>query len=881
MSGFSTPFSQGKGLNNQGIPAAAQFRPTQSDSIADAISRAGSVLAQQAIRNQREEERQAEIESAQQQRIDLRRTGAEIKERQAALGRSLATGEIDHDEYFAQSESLIAEAKGMYEQFSRTHPDAAELGDIAFLESATSLRNTVAEVKVGYLEDEAYSTATEDIESLSDSVQIFVTDPQTGQKTFFIEPVIERLELIREQIKSDTALSPRDQKSLVSDLEQSTIFTVVNQLTASGEVTPEAINEVKRMTKNEVLLRSIDKIQRDALETQEETRAANALREYGEIETEEFAKFQRTPTADVLGLYTNLRDSAIGLDYAYDNDDLVQKTLRAVDTRLAARGFEEIVQSGRVLSGDDVGELASMEAQIEILLEQTAYTATKDGTSILRTISGIRQKSIENKKTGSMADDTFFETGRYERNTPEQVLAAAAMTARDIETGAWHEKAARGYELYSTIEPEYEQHINKLAKDGNVQELSRMFSMFGSDALRSSFALEYPLDTQEGLMIALAATLPESEVIAIAGNERVMSNVLQIAQRHLGEKGPLARADKKALEEAAKDEDFTFADFEAQRYKVGVFGTGAFSDVDGNEFDLLNAGTFAQIEPEHSLFLFSHMAKIVDDVGPEAAYAAAFDYANQKVADRHVFIKNTDGTMSAVLISRPQTGLSDNSLKGFAAQTRAAAGGDDTLGQPDFDGLVLITDREGERYIATPMIDRTTGLTTHMAIQPYADFGLSTDGGTRFDTPNWITRATLWVQGRLSEEKKNWTKESADEQVVGVALMTMDEFKANYPTSARAGENEFRDPDQLFVIDPTFNIKTDLPNVGGMTLNPRLLWNESLYRSNDFDNLTPRAQARIRAMARETARIDNPDLDDIALSFITEQVIINHGWKIK
>ena len=167
--------------------------------------------------------------------------------------------------------------------------------------------------------------------------------------------------------------------------------------------------------------------------------------------------------------------------------------------------------------------------------------------------------------------------------------------------------------------------------------------------------------------------------------------MLQIAKRHLGEKGPQARADAAALKEAAKDKGFTFDDFEAQRYEVGVFGTGAFSDVDGNEFKLMSAGTFAQIEPEHSLFLFSHMAKIVDEVGPEAAYAAAFDHANQKVAERHVFIRNTDGTMSAVLISRSQTGLSDKSLKGFAAQTRAAAGGDDTLGQPDFDGLVLIT----------------------------------------------------------------------------------------------------------------------------------------------------------------------------------------------
>jgi|9_EtaG_2_1085328.scaffolds.fasta_scaffold00172_14 hypothetical protein len=881
MSAFNTPFQRGQGLSNQGIPSPSQFRPTPDSAVADAVSRAGVSIAQQAIRNQREEERQKQLEDQQEQRLAVRRATAEAQEAKAALGRQLSEGQITHDQYFAESSSLLDNTKSTFEDLAKTYPDAQAVMDIASLEVANGLNNTTSGIRVQYLEDQAYQNATEDIEQLSEGMQVFRPDSQTGENIFFIEPFIERLEMIRSQIDADTALSARDKRSLVSDLEQSTIFTVVNQLTASGKVTPEAINEVKRMTQNEVLLRSLDKIQRDALETQEETRAANALRDYGEIETEEFAKFQRTPTADVLSLYINLRDSAIGLGYEYDNDDLVKKTLRAVDTRLAASDYEETVQSGRVLNADDLGQLASMESQIEILLEETAYTATKDGTSILRTIAGIRQKSIENKKTGSMADSTFFETGRYKRNTPEQVLAAAAMTARDIETGAWHEKAARGYELHSAIEPEYEQHINKLATDGNVQELSRMFSMFGSDALRSSFALKYPLDTQQGLMIALAATLPESEVIEIAGNERVMSNVLQIAKRHLGEKGPQAQARDKALKNAAKDEGFTFDDLEAQRYKVFVFGTGAFSDVDGNEFDLMSAGTFAQIEPEHSLFLFSHMAKIVDDVGPEAAYAAAFDHANKKVAERHVFISNTDGTKSAVLISRSQTGLSDNSLKGFAAQTRAAAGGDDTLGQPDFDGLVLITDRGGERYIATPMIDRTTGLTTHMAIQPYADFGLATDGGTRFDTPNWITRASLWVQGRLSEEKKNWTKESADEQVVGVALMTMNEFKANYPTSTRAGENEFRDPDQLFVIDPTFNVKTDLPNVGGMTLNPRLLWNDSLYRSNEFGNLTPRAQARIRAMARETARIDNPDLDDIALSFITEQVIINHGWKIK
>ena len=310
-------------------------------------------------------------------------------------------------------------------------------------------------------------------------------------------------------------------------------------------------------------------------------------------------------------------------------------------------------------------------------------------------------------------------------------------------------------------------------------------------------------------------------------------------------------------------------------------GTSAFKDIEGTEFDMMSAGTFAQIEPEHSLFLFSHMAKIVDEVGPEAAYGIAFDVANQRIQERYVFIPNSDGRLVAVQTSRSKTGLTDKSLKGFAQQTMAAAKADGNQGTPDFDGLMLITDRQGERYVATPMVDQNTGLTTHIAIQPYGDFGLAPGEQTRFDTPSWITQASLWIRGRLSEEKKNWTRDEDDEKVVGVALMTLEEFKANYPTSAKTGDNEFRDPEQVFTIDTSFNIKSDLPNIGTMTLNPRLLWNESLYRSNDFSRLTGAAQARIRAMARETARIDYPDVDSVALSFLTEQYIINHGWKIK
>ena len=868
------PFSSGKiNLAQPGIPDLQRPDVQDTSIIPDAIQRAGETLTRAAIDKERRERALQERLDAEQRRLDLKGFDVAAEEIEARAVQMEAEG-MSREEIDSAIEAELELLEDRMNQWGDDNPDYTQQIDLGIRSFRASFQSNKSQRQIKDMEIQAETQYRTDVASFKPTIM------SNDDMTLNLDVVIADVSVLREQINSSDALSPATKVQLIRELETNAATSVVREVsTYPGQDDPENLQSQLGSLFTDENAKSVFNSQLASLRDNFQQRQQDvALQGYTAARYDLQQGFMSSDSPSIVNLFNGMRQASDTNMYrAFDLEDESKYVISQARNWITSRDFAQTISSGTPLRAEDI--LALQTLKQEATLFSDAIGSTESVRELQREVDRLINESNKIVTYSSEADQKFFETGRYDRNTPEQVLAAAAMTQRDIETGAWREKSARGFEMFGTIEPEFEQHVVKLAKNGNVQELVNMFELFKSDELRSKFALQYPLDDQQGLVIAMAATLPASEAIEIVGNERIMSNMMTIAQRHLGQIGPQEVAESEAFKKAGDRP--TFAEIEAQRYDTNVPGTAGFVDIEGEEIGALSAGVFAQIEPEHSLFLFSHMAKIVDEVGPEAAYGVAFDVANQRIQDRYVFMKNSDGRFVAVMTSRSKTGLTDKSLRGFAKETMAAAKADGNQGTPDFDGLMLITDRQGERYVATPMIDQNTGLTTHIAIQPYGDFGQTPGGETRYDTPNWITRASLWIQGRLSEEKKNWTRDKDDEKVVGVALMTMAEFKANYPTSAKTGDNEFRDPEQVFTIDTSFNVKSDLPNIGTMTLNPRLLWNESLYKSNDFKGLTGAAQARIRAMARETARIDYPDVDSVALSFLTEQYIINHGWKVK
>jgi hypothetical protein len=873
MSAFNTPFQRGQGLSNQGIPSPSQFRPTPDSAVADAVGRAGVSIAQQAIRNQREEERQKQLEEQQEQRLAVRRATAEAQEAKAALGRQLSEGQITHDQYFAESSSLLDNTKGAFEDLAKTYPDAQAVMDIASLEVANSLNNTTSGIRVKYLEDQAYQNAVEDIEQLSEGMQVFRPDPQSGESIFFIEPTVERLAMIRSQIDADTALSARDKNTLIASLEQQSVFTAINQLRASGKMTPEAISEIKRMTENEVLLRTVDKIRDDLVETQDADKQASDTRDYNLLEQSEFAAFQQAPTPDLVTMFNNLTSSLSGLDVDVSQEDIVQKTLRAAETRLASGEFGDVVGQGGTLSSEQVNELATMEAQVENLLEVTAYTKTKDGITLLNQIKSLRKQNVENKKAGQSLASTAPTTDLFKPDDPGRAAAIKA----SIDDGSYLTRMIGNYNNLGRTEPEYINHIEDLASKGNYTAVIE-FARGLTETRRSEFASSQGLSSRAGLVIRLS-TRASDDGPAGKSYRQVLDNPLALARAYDAVEEQIGYRDN-AVESAdlaavttvnRKGElldrpvgDITEPLRFGQRFDQSVIGALSFEDIDGNTMPLTLPG-FEVIEPFflEQVAVQSALVSLENpDFGSQAVTRVALGRARQATQERFTFVtqsvsrfdRSGDAKREEVMIPYDNKALppglsieqlltqADKALRGvneFFDEDAREPVDEESLGlaaRLDLEDIHSI-ERNGEQKLVVPYVsmvdDRVLGYYTIDsddvgAVEPTGILGL---GG---DEPIQGTNLKTDQYDDLMDD--GWQK-----------------------SSISPGE-------------PTAML--------GDSYDPTLLWNPELYDSPSVKLLHPVAQAKLMRHAQLVAGKTFPEASDATKMTIAMQMISDHGWKL-
>lgn len=874
MSAFNTPFQRGQGLSNQGIPSPSQFRPTPDSALADAVSRAGVSIAQQAIRNQKEEERQRELEQQQEQRLAVRRATAQAQEAQAALGRQLAEGQIDHEAYFAESDSLIDKTRGVFEDLAKTYPDAQAVMDIASLEVLNSLNNTTSGIRVKHLEDQAYQNAAEDIEQLSENMQVFRPDPQTGENIFFIEPTVERLAMIRSQIEADTALSARDKNTLIASLEQQSVFTAINQLRASGKMTPEAISEIKRMTDNEVLLRTVDKIQDDLLETQDADKRASDTTAYNLLEQSEFSAFQKAPTPDLVTMFNNLTNATSGLDVDVSQEDIVQKTLRAAETRLTSGEFADVVGQGGTLSSEQVNELATMEAQVEQLLAATAYTKTKDGITLLNQIKSLRKQNVENKKAGQSlsssapVDDIF---------KPEDPGRAAAIKA-SIDDGSYLARMVGNYNELGYTEPEYINHIESLAEKGNYTAVSQFASQL-TPARRAEFASSQGLSGVTGIVIRLATRMADGGSNA-QQIQQVLDNPLALERAvvAIGEVNGRIVAATADADYAARYEISTTSDADVardsskvtealrfgQRFDQNVLGALSFEDIEGNQVGLSLAG-FEVVEPYFVEQIGIQTALVSAEnpgMGRESVSRIAYARARDATQKRYTFVTQkvarfkNDGTTTReeVLIPYDNALLpSGVGIKQLLTQANKAINNTNEW----FDGDIRMAVDEED-----------AGLAAKLDLQNL--HVLKLNGEEKYIVP-YVSMVDNRTVGYFTIDKEdlgqvepsNFLGIGGGDPIQGTNLK-MDQYQDLIDQGWQESSLSPGEPMAML----------------GDSYDATLLWNPELYDSPSVKLLHPVAQAKLMQHAQLVAGKTFPDASNATKMTIAMQMIADHGWKL-
>tara|TARA_E500000318_G_scaffold39109_3_gene37672 strand:+ start:7385 stop:10003 length:2619 start_codon:yes stop_codon:yes gene_type:complete len=871
MSAFNTPFQRGQGLSNQGIPSPSQFRPTPDSAVADAVGRAGVSIAQQAIRNQREEERQKQLEEQQEQRLAVRRATAEAQEAKAALGRQLAEGQIDHDAYFAESSSLLDNTKGVFEDLAKTYPDAQAEMDIASLEVANRLNNTTSGIRVKYLEDQAYQNAAEGIESLVEGVQVFRFDAATDQNVFLLEPTVERLELLREQIKSDTALSPRDKASLISSLEQQTVYTALNQLQASGKVDPSSVEQIKRMTDNEVLRSSIDKVVDDVIDIQEETRLAAAERDYQSMEREQFNQVQdRDVAPDYVALFRNMQDAAAGLDYELATPDLVQRIIRSAETRLVADGLGEKVAQGGVLNADEKGQLATLEAQIQALVDGTDYTKDKSGITLIEKIQSIRTTSKKNREESISLSSSTPEEQTFAAGEPGR----AAAVADSIKDGTYLKRMIAQYNATGSTEPEYVNKLEELARQGNWTDIAYFADGLTRDR-RQDFARTQGISTPAGFVMRVAIRSAEpgvesaklaaildnplalarayGAVAAVSGNIDAAEGLAETSAFYETEDGkPVARTTPPTEQQAF-----------GQRFDFSVMGALSFEDINGDEVSLRLPG-FEAIE-SYFMERVGINSAIIQEENPQLALAAlrrqAFEAARQDVQNRYDFVRQQVTRMDdsfqpkteSVLIPYDKTVFPNNIKPALLIRhaqyvldseaERTKPGGEGTAVM-DLDDIHKL-DKDGDEILVVPFRDLQDN-----SVVGY--FQINRENYGQYQPESWWamfdTKTTFQANKKLRQGYQ----------------MTPKEYES------KLGEGYEKK-----------NLKTGEPiSMRGMSYDPQLLWSEELYESTSVKRLHRSAQANLMSLAQSFVERQHPDVSPSTKMTLAIQTINDHGWSL-
>ena len=873
MSAFNTPFQRGQGLSNQGIPSPSQFRPTPDSAVADAVSRAGVSIAQQAIRNQREEERQKQLEEQQEQRLAVRRATAEAQEAKAALGRQLSEGQITHDQYFAESSSLLDNTKGAFEDLAKTYPDAQAVMDIASLEVANSLNNTTSGIRVKYLEDQAYQNAAEDIEQLSEGMQVFRPDPQTGENIFFIEPTVERLAMIRSQIDADTALSARDKATLIARLEHETVFTAINKLKASGKMTPEAMSEIARMTDNDVLKGSIDKIRDEILETQDADKKARDTRDYNLLEQSEFSAFQQAPTPDLVTMFNNLTSSLSGLDVDVSQEDIVQKTLRAAETRLASGEFVDVVGQGGTLSSEQVNELATMEAQVDALLEATGYTDTKDGITLLNQIKSIRKQNVKNKNDGQSLASTAPITDIFNPDDPGRAAAIKA----SIDDGTYLARMVGNYNELGYTEPEYINHIESLADKGNYKAVSRFASQLTPER-RAEFASSQGLSGVTGIVVRLATRMADGGSNA-QQIQQVLDNPLALERAvvAIGEVNGRIVAATADADYAARYELSTTSDADVardtskvtealrfgQRFDRNVLGALSFEDIEGNQVGLTLAG-FEVVEPYFVEQIGIQTALVSGEnpgMGRESVSRIAYARARDATQKRYTFVTQkvarfkNDGTTERQEVLIPY----DNTL------LPSGVGVKQLLTQAD--KAINDTNEWFDDNLRMAVDEKDAGLAAKLDLQNL--HLLKLNGEQKYIVP-YVSMVDNRTVGYFTIDKEDLGQVEprgyfggGGDPIQGTNLK-MDQ----YQDLIDQGWQE----SSLSPGEPTAML--------GDSYDPTLLWNPELYDSPSVKLLHPVAQAKLMRHAQLVAGKTFPEASDATKMTIAMQMISDHGWKL-
>lgn len=874
MSAFNTPFQSGKGgLSNPGLPSQTQFRPTADTAIADAVSRAGNSIAQQAIRNEDEKKRQQQMEVEQNQRIALRRTQAEVRESQAELNRKLGTGEINHDQFFEESNLLIDQARGRFDDFATEYPKGAELGEIAFLELGTEISNSTAKIRIDYLEDQAYETAVEDIEDLSNQIQIFTNDSQSGQKIFFIEPHAEKLAMIREQINGDTALSARDKDTLIRSLEESTVYTMMNQLQASGKVSPGAVAEIKRLTDNPVLEATIEKLQSDALDTQQETIDLNAARDYNMLRGNAFANYQKSPAPDVINLFQNLEQTAISLGHDVETDELVKTSLRAAGDRFVREGYTQAVVDGGRLTQEQLNAMTSMETQVKTLIDATGYEATLDGRTLLKNIADARAQHKSNVKESAALAGTTANNALFDPNSPGR--AAAVKLA--IADGSYIQRAIDTFNTIGSTEPEYINEFKSLAAAGNFTAVSQFANGLTAES-RENFKSSNSLGTEDGLVLRLAIKASEGGKYAesikeVLSDPRALDRAKANVSLMLGRKDDLEidAEEKAAVEGSGKNAaDRPFAEITpileyGQRFGDGVVGAISFEAIDGTQVPLSLPG-YEIIEPFFLEELAIQTALISRDnpgVTSSKIQRLALQAARKNTQERFEFVltdvKKIDNAGNSVSLKTvipydkkllPE-GLTVQGLIGHADYVlRSKAGRELPEGKPGepiilgFDSIRRL-ERGGQIKMIVPFVSMVDN-------QEVGYFTLDSDEIGKYQPESW------W--GAFNRE----TTFSPDTKEVQGDSLNVDQY-----------EELLGDGWQEKEIAPGEPLA-----MGGMSYDPTMLWNPEFYDSTKVSDLADGAQAKLIKHAQTAAAGQFPTASNATKMFVAMNMLRDHGWRI-
>ena len=541
------PFSSGKiNLAQPGIPSVQRPDVQDTSIIPDAIQRAGETLTRAAIDKERRERALQERLDAEQRRLDLKGFDVAAEEIEARAVQMEAEG-MSREEIDSAISAELDLLEDQMNQWGDDNPDYTQQIDLGIRSFRASFQASKSQRQIKDMEIQAETQYRLDVASFSPTIM------SNNDGTLNLDIVVADVSVLREQINSSDALSPATKVQLIRELETNAATSVVREVsTYTGQDDPENLqSQLAGLFTNEGAKSVFNSQLASLRETFQLRQQDVALQGYTSDRYDLQQGFMGSDSPSIVELFSDIQRASNENNYdGFDFGDEAKYVISQARNWITSRNFEQTIASGTPLRGEDFLALAALKSEATLFTD--AIGSTESVRELQREVDRLIIESNKIVGYGREADQKFFETGRYDRDTPEQVLAAAAMTKRDIDTGAWREKTARGFQLFGTIEPEFEQHVVDLAKKGNVQELVNMFELFESDELRSKFALQYPLDEEVGLVVAMAATLPASEAIEIVGNERIMSNMMTIAKRHFGEKGPQERAEDEAFEQAQK-----------------------------------------------------------------------------------------------------------------------------------------------------------------------------------------------------------------------------------------------------------------------------------------------------------------------------------------